>query len=526
MTEHASFRERTSRRALLRLLAVAPVVAGAGWAATGTAGADSELEEKIRRIIDKPEFNAGWGIKFASAETGESICAVDAAMPHRLASAIKQFYATTAFDALGPDRTFPTRVYATGPVRHGVLHGDLVLVAGGDLLLGSRIQPDGSMFLEGPDHCYAANFMAEAKQIPGDPLQSIRALVDRVAARGIRRVSGAARVDTSLFCQAPADAGGTPMTASPLMINDNIIDITIVPGAAAGKPATVAMSPRTPYLRIVNQLRTIAPDATPAERVRFVGDITHPDGTHTATLAGDVPAGVESLLFPYFIRDPGRFGEYAFAKALQDKGIRAEPPPAAEDRGTTGGPAYHGRPLAELVTVPLAKQVWPMLKVSSNSLAANLPHVVGAIASGEPENSLEAYEKLQRDLFVEAGLDSNPPGSEEDRYSAEFFVAFLDHINDKPYLQPYLEALEDKNPAGVPAFTKGGSGSWPLEDGGTEFHLALAGYIMPPGKETVGFAVLTEQTATSDDPAEQKKLTTLMRDTMWEIVTTVYNALP
>jgi hypothetical protein len=49
---------------------------------------------------------------------------------------------------------------------------------------------------------------------------------------------------------------------------------------------------------------------------------------------------------------------------------------------------------------------------------------------------------------------------------------------------------------------------------------------MPPGKETVGFAVLTEQTATSDDPAEQQKLTILMRDTMWEIVTTVYNALP
>ncbi|TDE15982.1 D-alanyl-D-alanine carboxypeptidase [Jiangella asiatica] len=552
MSEHESFPESPdvftnrnglgqhhfSRRAVLRLMAAAPVAAGATWAIPGVAyssqstsarsgrsTADPALEEKIRQLIDKPEFTGQWSLKFASVGTGESICALDSAVPHRLASAIKQFYATTAFEQLGPDRTFPTRIYATGPVRHGVLHGDMVLVAGGDLLLGSRVQPDGSMYLEAPDHGYAANFMEEAKPIPGDPLRSIRELADQVAAHGIRRVSGTVRVDTSLFRQAPSNTGGSPMTTSPLMINDNIIDITIVPGAKAGEPASVTMSPQTPYLQIVNQLRTIDPETETAQRVAFTDDITHPDGTHTATLTGGVPAGVESLLFPYFIPDPGRFGEYAFATALQDKGIQAEPPAVPEDRGTVATTSHHGRPLAELVTVPLAKQVWPMLKVSSNPHAANLPYVVGAIASGDPENARDAYESLQSDLFVEAGLDPHPPGSERDLYSPDFFVTFLDHIHGKPYLDSYLDALDDENPAGVPAFTKGGSGFALLPDGRTEFHLAGAGYLAPPGKDMVGFAVLTEQTTKSDDPAEKEPLDTLMRDTMGEILATVYDAL-
>ena len=517
-------------------MATAPVAAGAAWAVpgvaaanstsvrSGTSNADPALDAKIRQLIDKPEFNGQWGLKFASVETGESICAMDSAVPQRLASAIKQFYATTAFERLGPDRMFPTRIYATGPVRHGVLRGDLVLVAGGDLLLGSRVQPDGSMFLEGPDHGYAALHMADAKPIPGDPLRSVRELADQVAAHGIRRVSGTVRVDTTLFRQSPSNTGGSAMTTSPLMINDNIIDITIIPGAEAGEPAVVSMSPHTPYLQVVNKLRTVDAGAETAELVRFTDDVTHPDGTHTATLTGDVPAGVESLLFPYFIPDPGRFGEYALAKALQDKGIQAKPPATAEDRGTVHETSHHGRPLAELVTVPLAKQVWPMLKVSSNPHAANLPYVVGAIAAGDPENALEAYEKLQADLFIEAGLDPHPPGSEEDRYSADFFVAFLEHINGKPYLPTYLTAL-DENPAGLPGYTKGGSGFQPLPDGRRSFHLAGAGYLAPPGKDMVAFTVLTEQASKSDDPAEWKALDTLMRNTMRDILTTVYDAV-
>ena len=533
-----------SRRSVLGLLAAAPLAAGLTVPLSGTAVAQTrdrlgsravtnqdaaELERRILELLDKPEFNGSWGLAFASAETGEPICAVNAGEPLRLASAIKQFIAATAFENLGPDRTFPTRVYATGPIRHGVLHGDLVLVAGGDLLLGSRVQPDGSIFLHHPDHCYAASKMEDSLPIPGDPLTSLRTLADQIAASGIRRITGNVRVDTSLFRQAPEGTGGMPITVSPLVINDNIVDILITPGRHPGDRARLQTSPHTPYLRIVNKLRTVAPDEVPPQQsVRIDNDVTRPDGTHTITLTGDVPAGVDSLLFPYFMPDPGRFGEIAMAGVLRDKDIHATPPPFPGERGKPG----EGNTLiAELETVPLAQQIWPMTKVSSNPHAAILPHLVGAIARDEPDNPRQAFDQLRGDLFAQAGLDPFPPGSEDERYSADFFVTFLNHIHHKPYNEPYVAALgqtgqNEDHPAAGHVYTKDGGGSGPTGDDQMELHYTNAGYIKPPGKPTVSFAILTAHTASMTDIPAQQKLKELMPATTWEIITTVYDALP
>jgi serine-type D-Ala-D-Ala carboxypeptidase/endopeptidase (penicillin-binding protein 4) len=68
--------------------------------------------------------------------------------PHELfiaASLLKVFIGGTAFETLGPDRRFCTRVYRTGPLVGGLLKGDLVLVAGGDLLLSGRVRADGTL---------------------------------------------------------------------------------------------------------------------------------------------------------------------------------------------------------------------------------------------------------------------------------------------------------------------------------------------------------------------------------------------
>ena len=56
---------------------------------------------------------------------------------------------------LGADRRFKTPVVRRGDFKDGMLKGDLILVARGDLCLGGRTGPDGSLLFEDNDHSYA-----------------------------------------------------------------------------------------------------------------------------------------------------------------------------------------------------------------------------------------------------------------------------------------------------------------------------------------------------------------------------------
>lgn len=71
---------------------------------------------------------------------------------------MKVFSTATALHLFGKDYRFHTPVYRTRAVKEGGLQGNLVLVASGDLSLGLRERPNGSMvYTNGPqfDHTYA-----------------------------------------------------------------------------------------------------------------------------------------------------------------------------------------------------------------------------------------------------------------------------------------------------------------------------------------------------------------------------------
>ena len=90
----------------------------------------------------------------------------------------------TALEVLGADHRFRTRVYRTGPVRNGVLEGDLVLVASGDPNLSGRRRADGSYSFVDRDHSYGGLPVAT------DPLLTLRDIARQIAARGITAVTG------------------------------------------------------------------------------------------------------------------------------------------------------------------------------------------------------------------------------------------------------------------------------------------------------------------------------------------------
>jgi D-alanyl-D-alanine carboxypeptidase/D-alanyl-D-alanine-endopeptidase (penicillin-binding protein 4) len=54
----------------------------------------------------------------------------------------------------------------------------------------------------------------------------------QVAARRIKRIEGRVLVDASLFREVQDEVGGSgTVTVSPMMINDNLVDITVRPGS-------------------------------------------------------------------------------------------------------------------------------------------------------------------------------------------------------------------------------------------------------------------------------------------------------
>jgi serine-type D-Ala-D-Ala carboxypeptidase/endopeptidase (penicillin-binding protein 4) len=510
-----------SRRTVLGVLGAAPVAAAGLLSTRDTARAEPALAARIREIIDRSEFaGARWGMRFQLHGADEPVYTLNPLDRFMPASAVKVFIGGSAFSALGPNHRFRTRVYRTGPVRHGVLEGDLVLVASGDLVLGPRVRPHGTIAVPDPDHTYGS----ATEPVPGDPLRQLRDLADQVRRQGVRRIRGRVIVDASLFRQGQESIanGGDMIPVSPIMLNDNVVDVVVTPGPTAGTPAGLRLSPPTRYVNVLNEVTTAGQAVRP---LTFTPVTTNPDGTHSVRLTGEVAAGGKPLVRPYFVPDPVRFAEVAFGQVLGDAGITVTHATLADTPR---------RLLAEHVSPVLAEQAKVMLKLSSNVHTVYFPYLVGAIAGHDPDNAKATGVRFQRALFEQAGLD--PDHAENGTYSSDFFVQFLRHMARQRYFSAYYKAMPilgrdgtltdvaPDSPAAGHVYAKTGTAGG-ASVGGTNARLykALAGYLFLPDGRLVVFAEFLEQAVGS--VGEAMALQEKAGATQADIVTAVYESL-
>ncbi|HEY2554139.1 MAG TPA: D-alanyl-D-alanine carboxypeptidase/D-alanyl-D-alanine-endopeptidase, partial [Candidatus Cybelea sp.] len=359
------------------------------------------------------------------------------------ASTTKLLTTGTSLALLGPNFRWTTPVYRIGTVdSSGVLHGDLVMVASGDPNLSQRIQPDGTLAFENEDHSYDGNY--DTRAVPGDPLAVLRDLAAQVAKAGIKQIDGRVVVDSSLFPDAGPE-GGTGAVVSPIVVNDNVVDVTLTPGANAGDPVSVSVSPETPYVRFVNNAKTGVPKSEPT--IDLSTDKSNADGSHSVTVTGAMPAG-RPILFAYRVPTPGRFAQDAFTVALLAAGVRVNLPSGAPafDRTAAAASYTPANLVAGHVSPPLSEDVYVTLKVSDNLHAALMPYMWAVYVAHAKTDLLKTGFAQERALLAGAGLDLRGAAQQDGLGSSAFFtpqfiVSYLAWAYRQPWYKPFWRAL-------------------------------------------------------------------------------------
>jgi N-acyl-D-amino-acid deacylase len=383
------------------VLASSVILFSAGLASS--LSAQSGLEQRIKKVMGRPEFaHSRFGLKFIAADTGNVVYELNSAQLFVPGSTTKLLSEGTMLETLGADYRFHTKIYRTGPIdKDGTLQGDLVLVASGDLNLSNRIQPDGTLAFEDEDHSYGG---PDSKGLPGDPSAVMHEFAKQVATKGIKRIKGRVLVDISLFPEGYRELG-TGVVVSPIVVNDNVVDVIVSPGATENAPVQLKISPQTAYLTIVNQATTGKTGSKPS--VARSDDKRNADGSRKVTVTGSFPLDGKPTMASYPVPEPSRFAATLLVEALKEQGITAALP-APADQADFKALASKYTPenvVAEHVSPPLKEDVKITLKVSQNLHASSMPYLLGALAAHRDKDIDQAGFDIEHDFLSKAGLD-------------------------------------------------------------------------------------------------------------------------
>lgn len=508
-------------------------------AAGALAQSPDSLEARIQKVMARTEFaRSNFGIEFYDLETAKVAYALNGDKLFVPASTTKLLTEGTVLAKLGPDYRFHTKVYRTGPVdKKGTLEGNLILVASGDPNLSNRIQPDGTLGFVDEDHSY------NGPALPGDPLVVIKDLAAQVAAKGIRKIEGRVYVDTSLMPDGEHE-GGTGVTMSSIMINDNILDLTAKPGEKVGDPVAFGVSPQTSYFHFVNAMTTGAAES------KLLLDTTdpagRPDGSWEITISGNVPLGSGLHTITFQIPSPTQFATWVLREALQAKGIEIKPKKSsaiAKDYSSFQRfytPEYQ---VAEHISPPLSEEIKITLKVSQNLHAGMGPYFLGLLVAKNTKDPLSAGFKIEHAFLTDAKLDlsgasqgDGAGGDWADLFSPDFMCHYLAYWKTRPDFPVLFNGLpvlgkdgtlakiQKDNPGAGHVFAK--TGTFAAEDKlNSRLMLngkGLAGYVQTKSGKTLAFAAYVNHVSMPADPESAQKIA---GQALGEIAAAAYDAL-
>ncbi len=391
------------------------------------------LTAKIAEIVARPEYkHATFGVAAYDLDSKKQVFGYNAEQLFTPGSTTKLLTTGTALGLLGADYRFHTPVYRTGAIENGVVKGDVVLVGMGDPNLSGRAFGDTLAFTN-EDHSYAGGGDSVAKAL-GDPLAVMKHFAAQIAAKGVKRIDGRVLVDVSLFPSGERELG-TGVAISPVVLNDNVVDLLISGGAKAGDPVTLKVSPDLGVFTVVNEIRTVDAHAKSAIQKKITRDSS---GKMTIQLSGTYATDAKPIVMSVNVRDPADYAARALVAALKERGIVVAGGAAgskADFKKLSSGYSDATK-LAEHVSLPLGEEVKVILKVSQNLHASMMPYVVGALVGKKTgEDAEQAGFDAEHDFLTKAGLDlmaagqgDGAGGASSAFFSPTFMVQYLAYM--------------------------------------------------------------------------------------------------
>ncbi len=328
----------------------------------------SEVRRAIQRECGHPDRLS---VLIRSVTAAETLFAHHPDQKRIPASNVKLITSAAAMVYLGPDYTFPTDVYAAGPIQEGVLKGDIYLKGYGD---SSLVQ------------------------------ERMRELANGVRLSGIRRISGDLVADDSFFDEERYgrgwNVGGSlrPYLAphGALSVNFSVVTVYVEPGPEAGSPARVQLDPPSDTVRLEARVKT----GPRQGRIQIHLGRRQKNGVDWITVDGSIPVDQERARYSAAVSDPARYAAGVFSAFLRQEGIRLE---GRIRRGVTP-------PEAELVarqlSPPLGEIIRGLNKFSNNFIAEQVLKTLGAEVHGLP-GTAEKGLLVMRDFLVSLGVPAS-----------------------------------------------------------------------------------------------------------------------
>lgn len=340
---------------------------------------------------------------------------LNADLPVNPASTMKLVTTYAALELLGPTYQWKTGLYTDGPLRNGVLQGNLYFKGGGD---------------------------------PKLTMERLWLLLRDLRNAGVQQVQGDLILERSHFRAAvhtAFDDDGNDASKpylvepDPLMVNLKTLRL-IVRGEARG--AAVQIEPPIPYVNIVNQLRVTPSAACPSWPPVNLAEQPQPDGSVTLVATGQIPEGCSGQRYMALLDHP-TFTAGAVRALWSELGgsIRGQ------DRlGATPGNA---RLLAQTTSPDVVEVIRDINKYSNNTMARQLFLSIGAAhrLPGDPDDAAAAGRVID-DWLTRKGiraphlvLENGSGLSRHERISAREMAAMLHAAWNSPYAAEYISSL-------------------------------------------------------------------------------------